>query len=132
MREVKALGRRFFWVKTTGNIIAQRNEMLAGVESTKGEDFLAYIELRNYDPDAIEMTTFEPGQYAEDFEKASSWRFNPETGSIEFLYTDPDDPEQPPVFQKPLSEEVEALKAADLDNKEAIALLFEMQLTGGL
>lgn len=109
MREVKTLGRRFFWVKTTGNIIAQRNEMPAGVESTKEEDFQAYIELQSYDPDAVEMTTFEPGQYKEEFEMATDWRINPDTGEIEFLFPDPDNPEEPPVYRKPLTQEVDEL-----------------------
>jgi len=39
-------------------------------------------------------------------------------------------PPPEPVNQKPLSEEVEDLKKADLDNKEAIASLFEMLLGG--
>ncbi|CAM3992482.1 hypothetical protein PALA111701_31950 [Paenibacillus lactis] len=107
MREVKPLGRRFFWVKSTGNIVAQRNEMSLGVESTKEEDFQAYIELQSYDPQAIEMTTFEPGQHKEEFEMATDWRFNPETGEIEFLYSG--NPGEPPVYRKPLTQEVDEL-----------------------
>ncbi|OIB00190.1 hypothetical protein AK95_23820 [Paenibacillus sp. LC231] len=133
MKVIEPLGRRFFWVKSTGNIVAQRGEMSAGIESTKEEDFAVYVELSQYDPDAIEMTTFEPGQYAEDFKRAKEWRFNPHTGLIEFFYNDPNKPESEdsPMYQRPLTEEIINLKAADLVNKEAIALLFEMQLKGG-
>lgn len=133
MKVIEPLGRRFFWVKSTGNIVAQRGEMSAGIESTKEEDFAVYVELSQYDPDAIEMTTFEPGQYAEDFKRAKEWRFNPRTGLIEFFYNDPNKPEseESPMYQRPLTEEIINLKAADLVNKEAIALLFEMQLKGG-
>lgn len=93
MREVKPLGRRFFWVKATGNIVAQRFEMAEGVESTKEEDFQVYIELKQYNPDEIEMTTFKPGQYVEDFANAKSWRFDPETGQIVFIFPDPNEPD---------------------------------------
>lgn len=112
MSKVEPLGRRFFWIKKTGNIIAQRYEMSAGIESTKEEDFEVYMELKSYNPEAIEMTTFEPGQYAEDFVKAKSWLFDPDTGQIRFIYPDPTDPETPLPPQPPLSEQVAELKQA--------------------
>ncbi|BFH65054.1 hypothetical protein [Paenibacillus azoreducens] len=111
MGEIKPLGRRFFWVKSTGNIIAQRSEMAAGIESTKEEDFDVYIQLRELDPNTIEMTTFEPGQFAEEFAKAKSWCFDPGTGKILFIYPDPDDSENPdPVPQPPLTEQIKKLQ----------------------
>lgn len=110
MREIQPLGRRFFWDKATGNIVAQRYEMPAGIESTKEEDFEVYVELEPYDPNAIEMTTFEPGQYEEEFSKATDWRFDPETGRIQFAYQNPDALEEPPVYQTPLTEQVKALE----------------------
>lgn len=110
-RITEPLGRRFFWVKRTGNIIAQRGEMAEGIESTKEEDFEVFRELKGYDPEAIEMTTFELGQYAEDFKKAKSWRFDPETGKIVFSYPGPNDPEPgQPVYQKPLTEQIKDLQ----------------------
>ncbi|WP_456288394.1 hypothetical protein M1D70_26375 [Paenibacillus sp. AK002] len=109
MKTIEPLGRRFFWVKSTGNIVAHRNEMPAGIESTKEEDFEVYIELKPYDPDAIEMTTLEHGQYSEDFKRAKDWRFNPQTGDIEFSYNDPNASEEPPVYRRPLTEEIEEL-----------------------
>jgi len=109
MSEPTALGRRFFWVKSTGNIVAQRGEMPWGIESTKEEDFEVYVELKPYDPDAIEMTTFEPRQYEEEFSRAIDWRFDPDTGNIQFAYPNPDDPEEQPVYRKPLTEEVDEL-----------------------
>ncbi|MFU1796960.1 hypothetical protein ACM1RC_24065, partial [Paenibacillus azoreducens] len=57
---------------------------------------------------AIEMTTFEPGQYAEDFAKAKGWSFDPETKQIKFLYPDPNNPV--PVPQPPLTEQVKKLQ----------------------
>lgn len=130
-RVIEPLGRRFFWIKSTGNIIAQRVEMSEGIESTKEEDFEVYIELKGINPDAVEMTTFEVGEHAEDFRGSKSWRFNPDTKTIEFLRPDPNAPEpEVPIYQKPLSVEVELLKSADLDNKEAITTLYEMILSG--
>lgn len=109
----KPLGRRFFWIKNTGNIVAQRPEMSMGIESTKADDFKVYAELKAYNPDEIEMTTFEPGQYAEDFRQAKSWRFDPDTRQIVFNYLDHDNPEpEQPKYQRPLTEQIEELKQA--------------------
>ncbi|MFU1798700.1 hypothetical protein ACM1RC_33010 [Paenibacillus azoreducens] len=101
------LGHRFFWIKKTGNIVAHRFGMPAGIESTKEEDFAIYIELKPYDPEEIEMTTFEYGQYAEDFAQATSWRFDPDTGQIVFSYPDPNDPDhEQPIYQRPLTDQI--------------------------
>lgn len=129
MKEVKPLGRRFFWIKSTGNIVAQRGEMSAGIESTKEEDFEVYAELRELNPEAIEMTTFEPRQYEEDFERAKSWHFDPETGLIQFIFLDPDNPEVPPVPQPPLTEQVAELKGRTEAAELAIMALMDAQLT---
>ena len=124
--EIKPLGRKFFWVKSTGNIVAQRGEMSAGIESTKEEDFAVYVQLQGMNPDAIEMTTFEPGQYAENFAQASSWRFDPETGQIVFSYPDPNDPDPPvSVYQPPLTEQVKKLQEENTALKLALTELAE-------
>lgn len=119
------LGRRLFWVKSTGNIIAQRPELSMGIESTKADDFKVYTELKNYNPDEIEMTTFEPGQYAEDFAQAKSWRFDPETGQIVFYYPEPAEEPQEPVYQPPLTDQVKKLQEENTALKLALAELAE-------
>lgn len=131
-RIIEPLGRRFFWVKTTGNIVARRGEMSEGIESTKEEDFEIYIELQGYDPDAIEMTTLAPGEHKEDFERAKSWRFNPDNKKLEFLYHDPNDPEQPPVFEKPLTEQIADLVARNTELMLAVAELANVSETDKL
>lgn len=128
MREVRPLGRRFFWVKSTGNIVAERFEMSAGIESTKEEDFSVYVELKPYNPEAIEMTTFEPGQYAEDFAQAKSWMFDPDTGQIRFIYPDSTDPETPQEPQPPLTEQLTSLKNENESLKSRVSDV-EMTLT---
>lgn len=127
MEIVNLLGRRFFWEIETGNIIAERREMSGSlVETTKEQDFGKYTELQGLDPNAIEMITFEPGQYAEDFARADSWRFDPETKRIQFRYPDPNEPEPPePVYQPPLTEQVKRLQDENTELKMAIAELAE-------
>ncbi|WP_339271437.1 hypothetical protein NYE54_08180 [Paenibacillus sp. FSL K6-1330] len=128
MKKIEPLGRRFFWVKSTGNIVAQRYEMSAGIESTKEEDFEVYVELKSYDPEAVEMTTFQPGQYAEDFAKAKSWLFDPDTGQIRFIYPDPTDPETPQEPQQPLTEQLNSLKTENETLKSRVSDV-EMTIT---
>ncbi|MGE7828886.1 hypothetical protein [Paenibacillus sp. NPDC093718] len=132
---MKNIGNRIYFDKLTGEVIIQtghRRVFDEYVVPTVEDDFRAFVKLSERNPETVGVLELEYGQYAQDFAESDGYQINPETLELEFFYRDPNDPEQPPVFQKPLSEEVEALKAADLDNKEAIALLFEMQLTGGL
>ncbi|GIP20420.1 hypothetical protein [Paenibacillus sp. J22TS3] len=124
MEVVNRLGRRFFWDKVTGNIIAQRNEMEGAlVESTKEQDFALYAELAGYSPEAVEMTTFEYGQYAEDFSRSTSWRFDPSTKKIQFYYPDDSNPGEVLEPQQPLTEQVTELRQAIADLTRAIATI---------
>ncbi|MFU1797671.1 hypothetical protein ACM1RC_27655, partial [Paenibacillus azoreducens] len=70
----------------------------------------------------IEMTTFEPGQYEEDFAKAKGWCFDPETKQIQFLFPDPDDPDNPvPVPQPPLTEQLKDVKKENTSLKSRVS-----------
>ncbi|EGG33326.1 hypothetical protein [Paenibacillus sp. HGF5] len=125
------LGRKIYFDKLTGAIIYTRGELSGAVrETTTEEDFETFTALAERSPETVGCLKLEYGQLNRDFEAADDWWVEPDTLELKFLYRDPNEPEAPSVFQKPLSVEVEELKAADFDNKEAIALLFELQLMG--
>lgn len=125
------IGRKIYYDKATGNVIVDTREHSGFViKTTIEQDFETYVQLSERNPETVGLLELEYGQYAADFDdvlaKRGDYRVNPETNEVEFWYPDPNDPEQPPVFQKPLSEEVEALKQADIENKQAIAELTMM------
>ncbi|WP_422659128.1 hypothetical protein ACK8P5_00830 [Paenibacillus sp. EC2-1] len=132
---MKQINRRIYADKVTGQVLADTGEpfvMDYYIKPTVEDDFRAFKSLHGRDENEVILLELEIGQYARDFEESISYRVNPDTLSLEFSYPDPDTPEAPPIYQLPLTEQVAQLKAADLDNKEAIASLFEMMLTGGL
>lgn len=125
------IGRKIYYDKATGNVIVDTKEHSGFVvKTTQEQDFETYVQLSERNPETVGLLELEYGQYAADFDdvlaKKGDYRVNPETSGLEFWYPDPNDPEQPPVFQRPLSEEVEALKQADIENKQAIAELTMM------
>ncbi|WP_231110075.1 hypothetical protein [Anoxybacillus flavithermus] len=81
-------------------------------ETTFEEDYNTYKVLNERLINTIGCIQLEYGQYAEDFAQCNGYRVNPETLELEFSYPDPNQPEAPQVFRKPLTEEVEETKQA--------------------
>ncbi len=120
------VGRKIFYDKATG-------EILVNVPSQEGQQVYdaagliqVYPTLRERDPESYGVIDLEFGQYEEDFAQATHCRVNLDTLTLEFSYPDPNEPEAPPVFRKPLTQEIEELKQADIENKQAIAELTMM------
>ncbi|MEK4085597.1 hypothetical protein [Psychrobacillus sp. FSL K6-1415] len=125
------IGRKIYYEISTGNVIVDTGDRQGGVVATTIEqDYESYIALSERNPSTVGVLELEFGQYAQDFAESSSYRVNPTTKEVEFSYPNPDETEAPQVFRKPLSEEVERLKAEDLNNKEAIAELYLLSMGG--
>ncbi|QCT03802.1 hypothetical protein E6C60_3091 [Paenibacillus algicola] len=73
----------------------------------------------------MEIIKLEPEDYEQDFREGVLGRVNPETGTLEFAYPDPDEPETPPVYQPPLSDQVNELKQENALLKAQNAALSE-------
>lgn len=111
---MRHIGRKIYYDKITGLVLADTGEKYGHVrDTTQEEDFQIYKSLSERNPETVGMIQLEYGQYAQDFRECNGYRVNPETQQIEFSYPDPDDLElQEPIYQKPLSEEVADLKQA--------------------
>lgn len=122
------VGRKLYFEKSTGNIILDTGQRSGFVrETTEAEDFATYKALKERVPETVGMLQLEYGQYARDFEECNGYRLDPETLELEFSYPDPNDQEPiDPVYRKPLSVELDELKASDIENKQAIAELTMM------
>ncbi|WP_054955057.1 hypothetical protein [Paenibacillus dakarensis] len=126
-------GRVLFYDNSTGNKIIEAPSQRGDYFTPFEIDYLISIfpELRDRVRESFDYIELEYGQYDQDFDESNGWRINIETKQIEFNYRDiGNSPDDPPVYQPPLTEQVAQLQAADLDNKEAIASLFEMVLAG--
>ena len=128
------IGRKIYYKKLTGNVVLDTGERRGHVVPTTFEqDIQSYKALSDCNRDSFDVIELGYGQYAQDFAESNGYRVNPETKELEFSYPDPNEEEpQEPVYQKPLSEEVEKIKLEDLNNKEAIADLYVMSMGGAM
>jgi len=127
------IGRKIYYDKLTGNVIVDTGERQgAVVPTTIEQDFQTYAALAERVPETVGVLELEFGQYAQDFAECSSYRVDVsgETPTLVFSYPDPSDPEAPPVYQRPLSEQIAEVRAENLTIMEAIAELYEM-IVGG-
>ncbi|GIQ63651.1 hypothetical protein PACILC2_22190 [Paenibacillus cisolokensis] len=104
------IGRRIYFDTRNGNVILDTGERSGDVtETAVEEDFVTYKELSARIPETVGYIDLEYGQYSEDFARCNGYRVDPETQQILFSNPDPNEPEQPPVYRPPLTEEVTAL-----------------------
>lgn len=102
------IGKNIYYEKATGHIIVDTGERQGSVvETTTEQDFQSYQALADRVPETVGKISLEFGQYSEDFRNSSGYRVNLDTLELEFDYTEPS---ELPVYQKPLTEEVEELK----------------------
>jgi len=106
------IGKKIYYDVLTGEELVCTFERKHGFrETTVEEDIAAYKELSERNRDSFDVIQLEYGQYAQDFRECNGYRVNPETKTLEFSYPDPNETEpSEPVYQAPLSEEVEQLR----------------------
>ncbi|HEY2493241.1 MAG TPA: hypothetical protein VGI33_10055 [Paenibacillus sp.] len=111
------MGRKLYYDTFTGAVLVDTCDRKGtdDVQSTIEQDFKKYKELNERVPETVGMIQLEYGQYAEEFNQSSGVRVNPETLELEFSYPDPSEPEAPPVFGKPLTEQVKEVEAKNLE-----------------
>lgn len=122
--------RRIYFDKERGNKLVEVGYMGRVTPTTIEQDIATYVALSERNRDTFDVLELEYGQYAQDFAECNGYRVNPETKELEFSYPDPNEPEQPPVFQKALSEQIAELKAENLATMGAVAEVYEMLLGG--
>ncbi len=96
------VGRKVYYELATGDVILITPEKFDGISTTKEQDFVIYEPLSIRNPNTVGVIELEYGQYASDFQTATSVRVDVETGELLFNY---------PVFNQPLSILVEQLRA---------------------
>lgn len=105
------IGKRIYYDTLSGNVLVDTGERSGSViELTVEQEIEIYNILAERRRDTFDVIRLEYGQYRQDFTECNGYRVNPETKELEFSYPDPNEPEQPPVYQEPLSTQVEKLK----------------------
>lgn len=127
------IGRKIFYDKSTGDVVMDTGERSGSVvRTTIEQDIATYTALSERNRDSFDVLELEYGQYAQDFAECNGYRVNPETKELEFSYPDPNEPEQPPVFQKPLSEQIKTLELQQLQTNEDLSALMDFVISGGM
>lgn len=141
------VGRKVYYDKSTGNVVFITSEMVGWVEdSTVEQDFATYRELAERLPESVGVIHLEYGQYAEDFAQCNGVRVNLAVlatveqphEALEFSYPDPQQPQEP-VFQKPLTVQLEETKVELEQQKQInaqlsadVTSLIELLVQGGV
>lgn len=123
------IGRRIYYDKLTGSIVQVISERAGGVtETTIEQDFAAYQSLAERVPTSVGCMQLEYGQYEQDFAACNGYRVDVsgDTPSLLFSYPDPDEPEEPTIYQPPLS-----VKVAEQEQRIADVELALADLIGG-
>jgi hypothetical protein len=126
------IGRKIFY-DNLGNVIIDTGERQGSVIATTVEqDIETFTALSVRNPDTFDVLELEFGEYAQDFAECNGYRVNVETKEMEFSYPDPNEPEAPQVFVKPLSEQIKTLEIQQQQTNEDLASLMDFVITGGM
>jgi hypothetical protein len=102
--------RRIFYDKTTGERIHEIGREGDFTLPTIEQDIVTYTALSERNRETFDVIELPFGAYAQDFAECNGYRVNVETRELEFSYPDPNAPQDPPVFQRPLSEQIKEQK----------------------
>lgn len=127
------IGRRIYYDKSTGTILANTGERNGNVvETTIEQDFTVYVSLTERVPETVGVIELAYGNLAQDFQECNGYRINPTTLQIEFSYPDPSIPDAPPVYRKSLSQEVAELRDGNVQTNNQVIDLWETLISAGV
>lgn len=112
--------RRIYYDKETGNKIADVAFDGGFVPQTVERDIEQFSILSERNRETFDVLELPFGAFAQDFAECTGYRVNVETKTLEFSYPDPNAPDEPPVFQKPLTEQVLELKQSQVAINRAV------------
>lgn len=121
--------RRIFFDKTTGERIQEIGRNGSFILPTVDQDIAVFTVLSERNRDTFDVLELPFESFAQDFIECNGYRVNPKTKELEFSYPDPNDPEAPIVYQKPLSEQVTELEARTKATEDA---LLAIMTNGGI
>lgn len=115
MAGYKYIGKRIYYLKTTGDVVWKIGEQegwivenpheLQDPPLTKKEyDFKIYTELQKYNPKEVDYIELKWGEFATEFAECTSSKVNVDTKQLEFDYTPipdpPDTPKKPSIHER--------------------------------
>ncbi len=118
------IGCKVFYDKQNGNVLITTSEMSGDVQPTTIEqDIATFTALSERNRDTFDVLELPFGAFEQDFAECNGYRVNVETKELEFSHPDQNVPTEPPVFQKPLSEQLREMESRVELTEEAIDFL---------
>lgn len=112
---MKEIGRRIYYDNTTGNVILDTGERQGSVfQTTIDYDIEVFKELSQRNRHTFDVLEMPFGAFSQDFTECSGYRIDLETKELEFSYPDPNEPEQPAEFTKPLTVQIKELESENI------------------
>ena len=121
----KIAGKIYFDVNT-GEVLIHKKQIDSAFnvnQTTYQEDLETYRTLSERNSESFGYVVLPIDAYKQDFRESNGYRVNPDTKELEFSYPDPNQKE--PVFQEPLSTQVEGLKG-DVFDMDTRLMMLEM------
>lgn len=125
------LGRRIYFDILNGYVLVDTGEHSGNLRATTIEqDIATFTVLSERNRETFDVIELPFGSFQQDFAECNGYRVSPETKELEFSYPNPNEEDlQEPVYRKPLSEEVEELKARQDITEDA---LLDLIILGGM
>lgn len=109
------IGRRIYYEKGTGNVILDTGERQGSVvKTTIEQDIEVFVVLSERNRETFDILELPYGAYSQDFSECNGYQVNVETKQLEFSYPNSNNPDEPQVFVKPLTEQIETLEQDNL------------------
>ena len=103
--------RRIYYDKTTGNKLVEVGyQGFVITPSTIEKDISDYPILSERNRDSFDVLELSFEDYSHDFAECNGYRVNVDTKELEFSCPDPNEPDAPQVFVKPLTVQIEEIK----------------------
>jgi hypothetical protein len=114
--------RKIYYDKSSGEVIYHVSFNSEFIKTTFDQDYDSIKGLNQRVKDTIGLIELNNDNYDQEFLSSNGVKVNITNKELEFSYPDPNEPTAPPVYQKPLSEQVSALseqlKSADEKYRE--------------
>lgn len=125
MAGYKYLGKRIYYLKTTGDIVCEIGEAEGWVNpTTSDDDWRIYSDLQKYNKSEVDFIELQFGEFKTEFSECTSYRVNIDTKQLEFDYTpvppSPEVPHTPTIHER--------LDALEKTNAEQDLLISELAM----
>lgn len=111
---------RFYYDKVSGDVFFVNNMYTT---TTKERDLEVFPILTERNIETYDYIDVSQNQYTQNFAECTGYRVDVVTKTLVFSYPDPNNPEAPPVYQKPLTEQISEVKTELKNTQDAVDFL---------